>query len=1225
MVAIDELLSVWEERLEQGAPISPEELCRQCPEMLGEVRWHIRALQAVDSQFGATQNDQAPSTVKPEPAPDPIRSGPVRVATEYRIERLHASGGLGHVFLATDPVLNRKVAIKFPKWSRLSIEQRARFEREARVTGRLDHPGIVPVHSLKQDDPNRPCYVMRFVEGPTLHQTIRQLHDEAGETRSRNFYYALGFRQLLQNLIALSNIVAYAHGQGVVHRDIKPGNVILGPFGETMLLDWGLAKIIGEQEELPLEPERKPAVIASLDTRDGQVMGTPAFASPEQLLGQTDEVDHRSDIYSLGATLYFLLSGKYPADSESARKQIEDVTRGNIIAPRMHYPRIPLALDAICRHAMTTDPARRYQSVSGLTVDLERFLAGEAVSVVADSFWTKCGRFLRRRPGFVAATLATVLMAVVAGLAGSAMLNQKNRELVRSNDRLATAVSESRLANQQSLVALRSLVDDVVIRDLSENKMLDGAERVFLNKILEQYSVLASVQGDSLESRAIRAEGLMQMGKIQMRLSDEEEALERLEAAVEQFQKLVDESGQFGPRLQLAETLSELGDVLIRLGRLDQASERSRAGIDLLKSERLSAAEQKRAKPVLAGLYRVLGNVQQGQHQWSQARQSLDQARQFLESLLTAEPSSSAAHQQMLAAVYRHLGETSAQLGDRARQVEFSERALELQRQLVKQFPDQPDHELGLALACINCSRHRESAGQITAAIEELSEAMLVAERLASRFPQVARYRETVAGLHSRRGNLEWKQERPEQAEADLDKAINLFRKLAVDFPDVPEYGHGMIVASLSLGEIKFERSRVPAAERIFLNLFDDVKKFGDAFPDVASRSITPGVAHIEFAKVRLRQGRAVDNIRPLEQVIARFGDLARSDESATPRLWQARACMKLGWSQVAMKMVDKATPNLDHAAKLLAELAGRHPDDFDLLSQIGTSHRELASNYTAARNAEQAKRHRERELELRVRVADESPDNPYYQVLYARSLMEQGDDFRLARELPVAQELYARAASTLKKTLASFPEDRLVRMTMGDLRANEGRVLFLFRDFAGAETKFAEAVELNPSLENRSSRANNLSRFRPEKVLEQIDEVLADRIPDTMPLKSLMIACGTAANNLADPEMRVALGDRMVRILQHMVDDDYLPHPGTIRQLQSGGTFAVFQSRVDYIRLVQALHERNRNQMAPALVRALPEPIQPAVNWLSSRTIDDLSLPVWVWRALQAWRQGSQ
>jgi eukaryotic-like serine/threonine-protein kinase len=1218
MMAIDELLSLWEIRKEQGSPISPEELCRDCPELLGEVRWHIRALQAVESQFGATRIEQPPSTVRVESSGATAGSGPVRITSEYRIERLHASGGLGDVFLATDPVLNRKVAIKFPKWSRLTSEQRARFEREARVTGRLDHPGIVPVHSLKQDDPDRPCYVMRFIEGPTLHETIQKLHNVASGSKSGDFFYSLDFRHLLQNLIALGNIVAFANGKGVVHRDIKPGNVILGPFGETILVDWGLARVFDDKDELSADLAPSPQPSGQMDTRDGQVMGTPAFASPEQLLGQTSRTDHRADIYSLGATLYFMLTGTLPVESGPVQLQIEKVACGNILSPRSRCHSIPLALDAICRRAMATDPEQRYQSASAFTVDLERFLAGESVSVVADSFWTKCGRYLRRRPGLVAATLAAVFMAILAGIAGSAILNQKNRQLVHSNDRLEVAISESRQASQRALAALRSLVDDVVIRDLSEIRMLDSAERNYLNSILGQYSALASVQGDGLESRAIRAEGLMQMGKIQLRLSDEQEALENLEAAVAQFQKLVDESGQFGPRLQLAETFSELGEVLLRLGRLEQANERVRTGIDLFSSTSFSPEEQQKAEPVLAGLYRVLGNVQQGQRQWKQSSQSFEEARQRLESIIRSEPSPNAANQQMLAAVYRHMGETSAQLGDLARQVEYSELALELQRQLVKQFPDQPDYELGLAQACINCSRHRETAGHISAAIGELSEAIVVAERLADRFPQLARYRETLSGLHSRRGNLEWKQERPEQAESDLVQAIALFQKLIGDFPEVPQYPDALMRTQLSLAEIKLQRNRAPAAESIFRKLFSVGKEFSERFPDIAASSMTLSMAEVENTGVLLRQGRVADTIRPLEEAISRFAKIGESDDSATPKWWQARSLILLGRSQHALGLGEPALVSMEKSARLLSELESRYSGDLDLLSRLATTHRELAAGFSSLNLDEKARFYRQRELELRVAVVDRSPANPYYRVLHARALMDQGDDFRRSRDLSSAQDLHTQAGETIANALASFRDDRLVRMTAGDLRATEGRVLNQKRDFANAEIKFAEAVELNPSLRNRASRANNMSRLHPEKVLEMIDMILAERIPDTLTLKSLFVACGTAANGLADPAMGTALGDRMVTMLQHMVDDDYLPHPQTIRELKSSATYAVFQARPDYMRLVDILHERDRAQTATSFDRSLPEPLQPAWRWLSRRTIDDLNLEKWAAMGLE-------
>ncbi len=224
----------------------------------------------------------------------------IQVTSHFRVDRLHATGGLGEVYLAKDPDLHRTVAIKFPRTDRLSHEQWLRFEREAQITGQLNHPGIVPVHALKGDDSQHPCYVMRFVDGPTLQHKIDELYgtSAADKAASVDFYASLEIRQLLQNFVALCNIVAYAHEHGIIHRDIKPSNVILGPFGETLLMDWGLAKALVERDSVSEDGAASDSadtvVESSLRTRTGQFMGTPAFASPEQQSGQVELVDQLS-------------------------------------------------------------------------------------------------------------------------------------------------------------------------------------------------------------------------------------------------------------------------------------------------------------------------------------------------------------------------------------------------------------------------------------------------------------------------------------------------------------------------------------------------------------------------------------------------------------------------------------------------------------------------------------------------------------------------------------------------------------------------------------------------------------------------------------------------------------------------------------------------------------------------------------------------------------------
>lgn len=444
---IDELLNRWEESDEQGQPLTPEELCRDHPELLDELKFQIKALAAVDAKFGSSAIGEESAANKQVTASKLHQR--LRISTEFQIDRLHASGGLGEVYLAKEPLLDRTVAIKFPRVERMSVEQLARFEREAQVTGKLNHPGIVPVHAMNSTD-GQPCYVMRFIDGPTLEHRIELLFGGPEATKA-DFYASLEMRQLLQSFVTLCNIVAYAHEHGIVHRDIKPANIILGPFGETMLMDWGLAKILGEVERVspgvPVSDSTDTVVDPAVKTRAGQFMGTPAYASPEQRRGQLDLLDTRTDVYSLGATLFTLLTGSLPS---------HDAIQASTLRCRVGTV-VPRRLVAICRKALAEDVDRRYASVVRLREDIERYLAGEPISVVAETVWSRLSRTVRRRSGWAAAILVGVSMTVIAGSISGMLLSQKNLELQTTNQQLATANAKS-LASQQRATATTDLL-----------------------------------------------------------------------------------------------------------------------------------------------------------------------------------------------------------------------------------------------------------------------------------------------------------------------------------------------------------------------------------------------------------------------------------------------------------------------------------------------------------------------------------------------------------------------------------------------------------------------------------------------------------------------------------------------------------------------------------------------------------------------------------------------
>jgi eukaryotic-like serine/threonine-protein kinase len=373
----------------------------------------------------------------------------------YTLVQLHAQGGIGQVWLAHDHIFGRDVALKELRPRRAEAEiNRSRFLREARITGQLEHPGIVPVYDLAcQRGSGEPFYTMRFVHGRTLTQAAQNCH----RRRKRGQAQPLEEIGLLNAFVTVCNTVAYAHSRGVVHRDLKGQNVVLGDFGEVIVLDWGLARLVDQPDD---EADLPPIALDedSTQTVQGQTLGTPAYMAPEQASGRLDQIGPRTDVYGLAAILYEVLTGEPPFSGETTHEVLRRVRLEAPCPPSRLRPDVPAPLEAACLKGLAKDPADRYDSATELAEVVQRWLADLA----------ERRRTEEERERFFALSLD--LLAIISfegdfrllnpawgrtlGWTPEELLARRLTDLVHPDDRPPTAALLDRIAAGEAVTAL---------------------------------------------------------------------------------------------------------------------------------------------------------------------------------------------------------------------------------------------------------------------------------------------------------------------------------------------------------------------------------------------------------------------------------------------------------------------------------------------------------------------------------------------------------------------------------------------------------------------------------------------------------------------------------------------------------------------------------------------------------------------------------------------------
>lgn len=874
-------------------------------------------------EFATRSGDMGsePGTGRAEP------EGLPKDGSRFRVLRPLAKGGLGQVLVARDLELYREVALKeiLPDHSHRE-DSRYRFLLEAEITGRLEHPGVVPVYGLGRYPDGRPYYAMKFISGVSFLDALKALHaDLAGNAPQGELLTR--FRQLVTRFVSVCQTIHFAHTRGVLHRDLKPANIMLGEFGETLVVDWGLAKVLGTVavDRTPREAGEAAGGSVAIrlmlsgtgsETRAGSIMGTPAYMSPEQGSGDGENIGPASDIYSLGATLYCILTGRPAFQGGKLVELVRRVVEGEFDPPRVLKPWIPKPLDAIVVKAMANDPVNRYATAKAMAEDLERFLADEPVVALPETWPMRAGRWLRRHRSLVITGAGALALVALVSLVAAFWINSARRREAAAKERAVALFAQAR----GSVDTWMSGVGEIV-------RFYPGVQRTrerLLKEAAKAYTGFAEQSPDDPLLRLEQARTLIRLADVQQTLADYAAAQNTLERGRRILDTLAKEprpptdwlleAGRTASRLAFAKAVQGSpsdGDDEFRVAtefferyRRTQGDSETLALADattattwaefLVQGERWSDAEARlerarklfpvvsrgeqadAARSGLAQAQALSGQIAEHRGQWSEALESFSSALATLEELRqqTGNPGvldNLAGTRVRQAAVLRALGreqdEGEAYLA-----------AIDDYTQLVAAFPDVPHLRENVALTRVDLAQLLERNAHSRAAQPHAKEALTELRRLTSAPDPLPRYFETLAAALSVGGRVDWNLGDKPRAEASFREAADLYQLLANEYPDVRAYRvrRGVTqsqLARLLLTDKPDEAVAVWDAVEIDLNPLVT----GDA-PDAAAKTILAGVL-VERAFAELRLGQSAEAQPRLTRAAELLGDGSRTVE----------------------------------------------------------------------------------------------------------------------------------------------------------------------------------------------------------------------------------------------------------------------------------------------------------------------------------------------------------
>ncbi len=989
----------------------------------------------------------------------------------FRILRPHAKGGLGAVFVALDAELNREVALKQILDSHADDPtSRTRFVLEAEITGGLEHPGIVPVYGLGSYGDGRPYYAMRFIRGDSLKDSIAAFHADA----TANFdpgRHSLALRKLLRRFTDVCNAIEYAHTRGVIHRDIKPANVIVGKHGETLVVDWGLAKPIGRADPASDDAERTlvpSSASGSAETLPGSALGTPAYMSPEQARGNLDRLGPGSDVYALGATLYCLLTGKPPFESDDIGELLRKVQRGEFAPPRQLDASIDPALEAVCTKAMAHKPEDRYSTSRALADDVERWMADEPVTAWREPLGRQIRRWARRNRTAVTALAASVRVALVGTGAVLAVQTQANGALQTANSKLAIANEREKQRFSLAMDAIKLFHGEVSEDLLLKEQQFESLRTKLLKGAADFYGRLENLlkgQTDR-ESRAALGKAYDELGQLTEKIGDRTAALAVQRKALAVRRALASEPGaDAASKIDVARSLNATGWLQWSTGDIAGARAAFTEASHLAEEAETEGGAAEQAQEELGRAYHRIAFVLYEIGDRSAALATYGKALAIRQKLADTNPAVTQL-QQDLANSHNNIGLLLVQTGDPAGARASFGRALAIRQKLAEANSQITLLQQELVMNHLSIGDLLDHTGDMAGAQASHRQALAISQRLADANPSVTQFQRDLALCHRKLGEVLSPTGNTAGARAAYARSLAILQRLADSNPTVTQFQQDLATCHNNIGSLLSKMGDPAGGLASCDKALAILQTLTDANPAVTEFQNQLAFAHLQTGMLLWQAGRPGEELESYRRAQAIFQKLADTNPAVTNfRTQLAWTHNNIGYSQSRTGKPDLARESYRRALEIFQKLADDNPSVTDFQRNVAHTLANIGNLRSQMGKPDEALESYRRALEIQQKLALANPNVTDFQAAIAGSLVRIGWLLAQSGELGKAMDYFALEEPIWKRLADANPTVPEYQNSLANCHTNIANVLLRKGRTAEARARSERAVALREVL----------------------------------------------------------------------------------------------------------------------------------------------------------------